>query len=302
MVGREPMGHEMLVVGQVARDLVLAIDQMPQPQGSAAVSQRHEMLGGKGANQAVGLRQLGGRVALLGVVGADLVGEQLLAAARADELGTEAVRRRGTTALLLDLVDRAGTRRLIEHVPTETLLTAADVHAARSVIDRADTVCLQLQQPAGALTEAARIARTSGARIVLDGAADTARLRELLAQAWVVRADAHETELMTGIAPDDERSGLSAARGLLAQGARVAAVGVDGVGDLVAWAGGHRLLPFRTDRVRDTTGGGDAFLAGLVTGLRAGASPEAAGGLAADCSAATVQRLGGRPDLSLLRS
>lgn len=76
------MDHDVLVVGQVARDLVLALEEMPPPQGSTVVSQRHEMLGGKGTNQAVGLRQLGGQVALLGVVGADLVGQQLLAAPR----------------------------------------------------------------------------------------------------------------------------------------------------------------------------------------------------------------------------
>lgn len=76
------MDHDVLVVGQVARDLVLALEEMPPPQGSTVVSQRHEMLGGKGTNQAVGLRQLGGQVALLGVVGADLGGQQLLAAPR----------------------------------------------------------------------------------------------------------------------------------------------------------------------------------------------------------------------------
>src|SRR5690625_8053000 len=79
------MDHDVLVVGQVARDLVLALEEMPPPQGSTVVSQRHEMLGGKGTNQAVGLRQLGGQVALLGGVGADRVGQQLLAAPRAGE-------------------------------------------------------------------------------------------------------------------------------------------------------------------------------------------------------------------------
>lgn len=50
------------------------------------------------------------------------------------------------------------------------------------------------------------------------------------------------------------------------------------------------------------TGGGDAFLAGPVTGLRSGAGPYGAGDRAADCSASTVARLGGRPDLSALGS
>jgi sugar/nucleoside kinase (ribokinase family) len=54
----------VLVVGQIGRDLVLRIDVMPEPAGAAPVLERSELLGGKGANQAVGLRQLGADVGL----------------------------------------------------------------------------------------------------------------------------------------------------------------------------------------------------------------------------------------------
>jgi sugar/nucleoside kinase (ribokinase family) len=60
---------DVIVAGQIARDLVLVVDDVPGAGQSAAVRQRREMLGGKGANQAVALAQLGMRVALLGVVG-----------------------------------------------------------------------------------------------------------------------------------------------------------------------------------------------------------------------------------------
>lgn len=45
----------LVVVGQVARDLVLRIDQLPAAGGSVDVARRRELLGGKGANIAVGL-------------------------------------------------------------------------------------------------------------------------------------------------------------------------------------------------------------------------------------------------------
>ena len=50
---------EIVVVGQIARDLVLVVDEVPGPGGTAPVRERREMLGGKGANIAVGLAQLG---------------------------------------------------------------------------------------------------------------------------------------------------------------------------------------------------------------------------------------------------
>ena len=72
----------VVVVGQVARDLVLVVDEVPGPGGTVDVEQRRELLGSKEANIAVGLTQLGVPVAALGVVD-DLVGEELLATAAA---------------------------------------------------------------------------------------------------------------------------------------------------------------------------------------------------------------------------
>lgn len=292
----------ILVIGQIGRDLVLTVDAFPPVGGSSPVSRRLEMLGGKGANQAVGLRQLGGNVALLAVAGTDQVGDDLVAAARQDGIDVAAVGRRGDSALLVDVVDADGHRRLLEHIPESSLLTAQDVRAAAASFATADTVCLQLQQRPEALVQAAHLATDTGARIVLDGSIDGEARHELLAAAHVVRADAHEAELLTGIRPEDPDRALTAAHRLLEAGVEVAAIGVAGTGDLVAWDDGHHLFPFSQTDVVDPTGAGDAFLAGLITGLRAGSPPQQAGELAAACAASTVQRAGGRPDLSHLRT
>jgi hypothetical protein len=69
---------DAVVVGQIARDLVLVVDEVPEAGTAVPVRQRREMFGGKGANQAVGLAQLDVRVALLGVVGQDETGDRLL--------------------------------------------------------------------------------------------------------------------------------------------------------------------------------------------------------------------------------
>lgn len=46
------------VVGQLARDLVLTVDQVPAAGSAGDATDRFEQLGGKGANQAVALAQL----------------------------------------------------------------------------------------------------------------------------------------------------------------------------------------------------------------------------------------------------
>lgn len=292
----------IVVVGQAARDLVLRVAALPEEGASARVSERIERLGGKGANLAVGLRQLepGTRVTLVGVLGSDAVGDGMLDEAAASGLDVGAIVRRGRTALLTDLVDDAGHRRLLEDVPGEAEVTVDDVEAAADAIRAADTVVLQLQQPADALLAAARLARQSGARLVLDGGAEGEPRDALLAAADVVRADAHEAVMLTGIEISSRADAARAADALLAHGPGVAAVSVPAEGDLVAWPGGSRFFAFDEPVPVDATGAGDAFVAGLVTGLRRGENPASAGRLAADAASSTVRHLGGRPDLTAL--
>lgn len=195
---RPPARDHIVVIGQAARDLALRVDRLPEAEDSAVVSERIERLGGKGANVAVGLRQLNpaARVTLVAVLGTDASGDHAFADAVDSGLDTTHMVRRGRTALLVDLVERDGHRRLLEDVPSDSQLAPADVHAAAGAIRTADTVVLQLQQPADALLAAIRSARDAGARVVLDGAIEGRARDELLAGASVVRADARETLLL----------------------------------------------------------------------------------------------------------
>ncbi len=293
----------VVVVGQVGRDLVLTVEELPEAGGSAEVRERQELLGGKGANQAVACRQLGAEVRLVGVVGTDSAGEQVLAQAAGDGIDVGAVVRRpgAPTALLVDLVGPRGVRRLLEDLDARMLLGAEDVRASRDLLRSADAVLVQLQQPGPAVTEALEAASAGGALTVADGApADGAVRRRVLDTAAVVRADAAEAEALVGWAPDGVPETVRAAQSLLEEGPRVVALAT-GDGDVVAWPGGHVVLPRLGEDPVDPTGAGDAFVAALTVALLRGESPETAAWWAAAAAAEVVGTAGGRPDLDLDR-
>ncbi|MFD9699712.1 PfkB family carbohydrate kinase [Lentzea sp. NPDC059081] len=285
---------DIVVVGQLARDLVLVVDEVPGPGGTTPVRERREMLGGKGANIAVGLAQLGAPVALVGVVGDDDLGARLIARAAADGIATDAVVRRPDTetGLIIDLV--ADGWRYLEHLPDAVLLREDDLPL--DLIARAATVVVQLQQPPEVALTAARAAR---GRVVLDGS--PARLRdELLACADVVRADHREAELLAGRTIKTADDAVEAAREVLAAGPGLVAFAVDDVGNVVVWESGDLVLPLGDVEVVDTTGGGDAFVAALTFALTRGDGSEEAARLAVRASGDTVAHLGGRPTLTAL--
>jgi ribokinase len=282
---------DVVVLGQVGRDLVLRTSALPRPGGSATVGERRELLGGRGANQAVALAQLGVPVALVGVVGDDSAGTQAVAQAAADGIDVSAVVRRGAaTALVVDPVEDGGVRRLLEDVPDTVLLTPDDVAAATDQLVAAQVVSLQLQQP-GAAVGAALQRVPEGVIVVVDGVPEDDATRDaVLARADVVRADVTEARLLTG----RDLSGVDDARDvaaeLLTAEARVVALGVGEEGDLVAWRAGPRfgvaaeelevdpgwadgdvLVPPLGEQPVDPTGAGDAYVATLVATLLGGA-------------------------------
>lgn len=289
----------VVVIGQIARDLVLRTEGPPAAGKSTDIVQRRELLGGKGANQAVGLAQLGVPVALIGVVGDDHAGTVVVQQAERDGIEVGGVVRRGVTALLIDVVGRPPERMLLEDVPESSLVRVSDLdHAA--AWDAADTVSIQLQQPPATALEAAQRARDRGLRVVADGVPAAQIRPDLLASVDVIRADATEAALIAGEEVDTVEKAFALADNLLSAGPELVALAVPDVGDLLAWKGGSELFELADVDVVDPTGAGDAFVAGLISALRNGAEPRQAGRRAAAASA-TVQRLGGRPDLSGLK-
>jgi ribokinase len=291
---------DAVVVGQVARDLVLTVDAVPEPHGTRPVHQRREMLGGKGANQAVGITQLGATAAVVGVVGDDGTADWLLRSAADDGVDVSGVVRRAGTrsALIVDVVTPDGQWRYLEDIPEPTLLTVADVERAAAAITGCRAVLIQLQQPPAAALAAARLARAAGRLVVLDGApAGGHRREEIVAAADVVRADEREAQSLTGTPVGDVGSAVRAGRQLLGLGVRLVALGVAGVGNVFVWPDGQLCLPLTATRVVDTTGAGDALVAALSVALLRGRPPATAARYACAAAAATVGHPGGRPAL-----
>jgi ribokinase len=294
------LGPDVVVFGQIARDLVLVIDTMPGASQSADVYQRRELLGGHGANQAVALAQLGLRPALAGVVGEDQIGQRLLTQARHDRVDVSAVIRRPgiRTALVVDIVDGSGHWRYLEDIPAEMLLTEGDVRTCRHLLLPGRWVSVQMQQPPAAVLAAVTGAEQAGCRVVLDGAPAEEHRTRLLAMADVLRADVRETERLAGFAVSTAAEAGKVASDLLLQGPSLVALAVAGVGNLIAWPEGQVILPLTDTQVVDTTGADDAFLAGLITALAQDGGPQRAARLAVAAAGATVGHPGGRPALT----
>lgn len=291
----------VVVIGQIARDLAVRVGRIPDAGGTVDIEQRRELLGGKGANIAVGLAQLGIPVCLLGVVGDDPVGAQLVEQCARDDIDTDPVVRRAgaDSALMIDLVTADGRWRYLESVPEGTLLTKTDVEAQAERLARTDTLVIQLQQPVEAALTAIELAGSS-CRVILDGSPpgggqDRDRL---LRAATVLRCDGREAELIAGRPVCDAAAGRAVARELLDTGPALVVLAIGDDGNLGVWSEGEVLVPLADTEVVDSTGGGDAFVAALTWALSHDDDPARAIRLATAAAGMTVGHLAGRPALN----
>ena len=69
---------KITVVGSLNMDMVLHCDQLPKAGQTVLAKQTQQVSGGKGANQAVAAAKAGGNVKMLGCVGDDVFGGQLI--------------------------------------------------------------------------------------------------------------------------------------------------------------------------------------------------------------------------------
>ncbi len=289
----------VVVLGSLNMDLVVQLSRLPRS-GETVIGDRLQRFpGGKGANQAVAAARLGAEVAMVGRVGRDSFGDELLANLTSDGVATGGVERdpNEPTGAALILVEEGGENVIAVARGAGRVVGEADVSRATGALKERDVLLLQLEIPVGAVAAAARAAKTAGARVILNAAPAAPLPPSLLAQLEVLVVNELETEPLLGRSAADPDDAEQAARKAVALGAQSAVVTLGAAGALLVQGESiHRVEPQRVQAV-DATGAGDAFVGALAAALAAGADLIEAAELAGAAGAAAVTKPGAQASL-----
>jgi len=287
-------GPEVAVVGSLNLDLVIRVPGLPGPGETVTGGDLFTNPGGKGANQAVAAARLGRRVAMVGRVGDDQAGRDLLASLEADGVDSAQVRTlagvpSGTAFIT---VSEDGENQIVVSPGANARLTPGDVAAAGPALGAAAVTLLQLEIP---LESVAAAARTAGGLVVLNPAPMRPLPAELLGRVDVLVPNRVELAQLAGGRPPGTVEEAARLAGRLAARAVVVTLGADGA--LVVEAGRHGHVPAVPVQAVDTTAAGDAFCGGLADALAAGASLQDAARQAVRVAAAACTRRGAQASL-----
>ncbi|MDR7537733.1 MAG: ribokinase [Armatimonadota bacterium] len=289
------------VLGSLNTDLVVWAPRLPQvgetvPGGTFAVFH-----GGKGANQAVAAARLGAEVTMIGCVGADAFGRQLIEGLAAEGIDTRHVRVADGAAsgVALITVDPQARNTIVVAAGANERVEARDVDAAAEAIAASQVLLLQLEVPLDAVVHAATLARRHRCCIILDPApAPAAPLpKELFESLSVIVPNEVEARVLTGVDVSDEGGAAAAARRLLVMGAQAVVIKRGAAGALWATGSESEAVPGIPVRAVDSTAAGDAFAAALGVALGEGRALRDAVRLANAAAALSVTRMGAQPSM-----
>ena len=266
-------------------DLVVRVPELPRPGDTVLGERLLTIPGGKGANQAVAAARLGGRVRMVGRVGNDAFGSELLEGLRQDgvDVSGVAVDPDEPSGAALIVVEKGGENTVTVAPGANARVGVEQLAALREGLEPGDVVILQLEIPLDAVMAAVGAAHDAGARVVLNAAPSLRLVGHPVPKVDVLIVNAGEAH------------DLGDAERLQAAGALVITHGPDG-STLYDEGRATQVGAYRVDAV-DATAAGDACVGAIGFALALGWSMADAARLGNAAGAAAATRLGARPSL-----
>jgi ribokinase len=296
---------DVIVIGGLNTDFTARGATLPRPGETKDGETFFIGPGGKGANQAVAVARLGARVALIGAVGDDNRGRELVDRARAEGVNIEHVRfvERVASGAAVIHVDERAQKQIFAVPGANHSLTVGDVRGALEALasvgrDFSRAVVLaQLEVPVECVEAAFRWARENGATTVLDPAPAIPLPDTLLSIVDVLKPNAGEAGVLTGMRISDRQSARAAARKLRDRGVKAVAIAAGDEGNLLMSDEGEHWMPRMKVNAVDATGAGDAFAGTLATFLARGRPVVEAATFANAAAALKTTKLGAQAGL-----
>ncbi|MEE8722052.1 MAG: ribokinase [Eggerthellaceae bacterium] len=293
--------HQVIVFGSLNMDLSIECDRAPLIGETLLGRNFITNPGGKGANQAVAAAKLGGCVHMLGAVGSDPFGDQMVASLAEAGVRCERIAVADDAPTGVAVIERIGGDNCII-VDSGANLRPDTAYVESRLCDIArpgDVFLAQLECDFDTTMAALACAHEKGLCTVLNPAPARELPLSLYPCLDVIAVNETECEMLTGVYPDAKPSIERALDVFRERGARCAVITLGERGSVLGTADSDTVLaaePLQVEAL-DTTCAGDTYLGAFVAARADGATNEEAMDLATRASALAITRVGAQQSI-----
>jgi ribokinase len=282
--------QKIIVVGSVNIDITLNVDTLPQPGRTISSNSSSISLGGKGANQAIGVAKLNHPVALIGKVGNDY--ESTLIFHSISEYDVDV---RGLTRDITTETGKAYIHVQSDGESTISILAGAnknlsphDIQNQNKIFKNASYCLLQTEIPMDTIMETLKIAKAHNVQTILKPAALKYVSNELMKNINIFVPNEKEAELLCPHIKNIEQKSDY----FLEKGVEIVIITRGHHGCYVKTKDFSKKFPAIPFTAVDTTGAADGFISALAVYLSCGYSLEKSVNIATYAASFCVNRQG----------
>lgn len=263
---------KIIVFGSINVDFIARVLHFPIPGETVIGYDFQNLPGGKGANQAVACAKLEAEVMMIGCVGSDIFGDNIITELKNSGVDVSLISRnnRVSTGIALITINKTGENNIIIIPGANRKIGENELMILEDALEKADILLLQLEIPIDTVLQAAILGKEKKVTVILDPAPAQKFPEELLRLVDIFTPNEIETASLVGFNIDSWDKASEAAHIFLQKGVKQSIIKLGNRGAFLANQKFEQIYPSVPVEAIDTIGAGDAFNGALAVALNEG--------------------------------
>lgn len=287
---------KVFVLGSFMYDLVTTMEKFPEAKETVSGIKFETFPGGKGANQTIAIKRLGGDVHINGKVGNDAYGDNFINLFKKGNIDISGIKRSNlSTGIGCIQIDGEGQNRICVVLGANNDFSVSDLDKVK--LEESDIFLTQFEMRREVTEECIRIAKSLNKVIVVNPAPAREISNDIYSLIDFITPNEKEIEVLTGIKVETVDDAYKASEILINKGVKnvICTLGEQGC----TFVNNEKRLHIDAFKVKaiDSVAAGDSFNGALCFGLANGYSIEKTLTIANAMGALTTQTKGAIPSI-----